>query len=79
MNDGSRFASLKHYKSIDYFKKHPVIEFNTLYEKHKWKIAAVIITNGHVKGDNGYFFDFTFNVLCIGEFYTPFSIDGGAA
>lgn len=61
MNDGSRFASLKHYKSIDYFKKHPVIEFNTLYEKHKWKIYAVIITNGHVKGDNGYFFDFTFN------------------
>ncbi len=61
MNDGSRFAALKHYKSIEYFKEHPVIEFNTLYEKHKWKIAAVIITNGHVKGDNGYFFDFTFN------------------
>ena len=61
MNDGSRFASLKHYKSIDYFKKHPIIEFNTLYEKHKWKIYAVIITNGNVKGDNGYFFDFTFN------------------
>lgn len=61
MNDGSRFATLENYKSIDFFKEHPVIEFNTLYEKHKWKVYAVIITNGDVKGDNGYFFDFTFN------------------
>ncbi len=61
MNDGSRFAALENYKSIDFFKEHPVIEFNTLYKKHKWKIYAVIITNGNVKGDNGYFFDYTFN------------------
>lgn len=61
MSDGSRFGSLKNYQSIEYFKKHPIIEFNTLYEEIKWKICAVIITNGNVKGDNGYFFDFTFN------------------
>jgi SrtB family sortase len=61
MRDGTRFAALKNYKSMDYFLEHPIIEFNTLYEKHKWKIYAVIITNGNIKGDNGYFFDFTFN------------------
>ncbi|MBR2876657.1 MAG: class B sortase, partial [Clostridia bacterium] len=61
MNDGTRFGSLKSYKSMDFFLEHPIIEFNTLYEKHKWKVCAVIITNGDVKGDNGYFFDFTFN------------------
>ena len=61
MKDGSRFAALKGYKSMDFYKEHPIIEFNTLYEKHKWKVAAVIITNGDIKGDNGYFFDFTFN------------------
>ena len=33
----------------------------------------------HTAFDKFIFFDFTFNVLCIGEFYTPFSIDGGAA
>lgn len=61
MNDGSRFASLLNYRSIDYFKKHPVIQYDSLYEKHLWKIYAVIITNGSTESDNGYFFDFTFN------------------
>lgn len=61
MKDGSRFAALANYKSLDYFKSHPVIEFNTLFDKHKWKIYAVIITNGNTEGDDGYFFDFTFD------------------
>lgn len=61
MKDGSRFAKLIQYKSLDFFKSHPVIEFNTLYEKHKWKVYAVFITNGDTEGDNGYFFDFTFD------------------
>lgn len=61
MKDGSRFAQLTNYKSLDYFREHPVIEFNTLYEKHKWKIYAAIITNGDINGDDGYFFDFTFD------------------
>lgn len=61
MKDGSRFAALTNYKSLDYFKNHPVIEFNTLFDKHKWKVYAVIITNGNIDGDNGYFFDFTFD------------------
>ena len=61
MKDGSRFAALTNYKSLDYFKEHPVIEFNTLFEKHKWKIYAVIVTNGDINGDDGYFFDFTFD------------------
>ena len=61
MKDGSRFAQLTNYKNLDYFKEHPVIEFNTLYEKYKWKIYAVIVTNGDINGDDGYFFDFTFD------------------
>ncbi len=61
MKDGSRFASLKRYESMDFFKEHPLIEFNTLYNEYKWKIYAVIVTNGDVDGDDGYFFDFTFN------------------
>lgn len=61
MKDGSRFAALANYKSLDFFKSHPVIEFNTLFDKHKWKIYAVIITNGNIDGDDGYFFDFTFD------------------
>lgn len=61
MNDGSRFAALLNYKSLDYFKKHPTIQYDSLFEKHTWKIYAVVVTNGSTDSDNGYFFDFTFN------------------
>lgn len=61
MRDGSRFASLLNYKNIEYFKEHPTIQFDSLYERHDWKICAVILTNGSTESDNGYFFDFTFN------------------
>ncbi len=61
MFDGERFAALANYKSIDYFKKHPIIQFDTLFEKHQWKVYAVILTNGSVDSNNGYFFDFTFD------------------
>lgn len=71
MKDGARFAAITNYKSLEYFKEHPVIEFNTLYEKHKWKVYAAIITNGNIDGDDGYFFDFTFDNCsdtCYAEF-----------
>ncbi len=71
MFDGERFAALANYKSIDYFKKHPVIHFDTLFEKHDWKVYAVILTNGSVDSNNGYFFDFTFDNcsdLCFEEY-----------
>ncbi len=61
MHDGSRFAELINYKNLEFFKKHPVIQFDTLFEKKIWKIAAVFITNGTTESDNGYFFDYTFN------------------
>lgn len=61
MQDGSRFAALLNYKNLDYYKAHPIIEFDTLYEKNTWKIVACYITNGSTASDNGYFFDFTFN------------------
>ncbi len=61
MNDGSRFAPLLNYKNIDYFKEHPVITFDTLFERMQWKIYAVCIMAGSVKSNNGYFFDFTFD------------------
>ncbi len=73
MTDGTRFAELLNYKNLEYYKKHPLIRFDSLYEKKYWKICAVIITNGSTKSDNGYFFDFTFNQcsdLCYEEYIT---------
>lgn len=55
-NDGVVFSELSHYEDIEYYKEHPVIEFNTLDKYYKWKIYAVIITNRLPKEDNNYVF-----------------------
>lgn len=45
MADGSMFAGLLYYDGLSFYKSAPVISFNTIYEKAKWKIIAVIKVN----------------------------------
>lgn len=59
-NDGVVFSELSHYEDIEYYKEHPVIEFNTLDKYYKWKIYAVIITNRLPREDNGYVFNYVY-------------------
>jgi sortase B len=40
MKSGLMFAHLVDYDSVDFYKKHPVIEFDTLYEKREYEIVA---------------------------------------
>ena len=63
MLDSKMFGNLTLYKDVEYYKKAPVIEFNTIYGDYKWKIFAVFITNGTAEGDDGYIFDYTFTDL----------------
>ena len=44
MKDGSMFGGLMRYKKKDFFDRHPVIEFNTLYAEMKWEIFSVYVT-----------------------------------
>lgn len=57
--DDQMFTNLKAYKTVDGFKENPIIEFSTLYKDYKFKVYAVMITNGSSKGDNGYLFNYT--------------------
>lgn len=41
LKNGNMFGSLKNYLEKDYYKKHPVIHFDTLYEKAKYEIIVV--------------------------------------
>jgi len=41
MKSGKMFGSLKKYKSEDFYKKHPIVQFDTLYEKGKYQIMYV--------------------------------------
>ena len=42
MKDGSMFGHLIRYTDLDYLKRHPVIEFSTLWQKERYVIIAVM-------------------------------------
>lgn len=58
--DGKVLSDLAQYDDIEFYKEHPVIEFNTLDKYYQWKIYAVIITNQIASEDNGYVFNFIY-------------------
>lgn len=57
------FSELTDYLTIDGFKRHPVIDFSTLYADYKWKVYAVFLTNSKAQHDNGYVFNYIFTNL----------------
>ena len=54
MNDGSMFGILTHYRRLDFLKEHPLITFNTLWEKGTYAVAEVLRVSSKV-GDANYF------------------------
>jgi sortase B len=50
------FAQLENYLDVEYYKSHPVIEMNTIYDNYKWKVFACFITNVEPQDDNGHVF-----------------------
>jgi len=52
------FGGIEQYKDVEFYKKHPVIEFNTLYKDYKWKVFACFLSNGDPSGNNGYLFNY---------------------
>lgn len=45
MADGSMFANLHKYKQKDFFKSHPVVYFDTLYERHTYQVLCIFRTS----------------------------------
>ncbi len=58
MRDGSIFGKLDQYRTLDGYKKAPVINFETIYGNYSFKVIATIITNINPKHDNGYVFTY---------------------
>jgi sortase B len=50
------FHYLLKYDSIDYYIEHPLIQFDTIYEKGTWKIISIFKANANVTED---FFNYT--------------------
>lgn len=47
MTDGQIFGELINYKDLNYYKAHPVIQFDSVYREGKYKIAAVVLTTAN--------------------------------
>lgn len=45
MKDGQIFGELMNYKGLDYYKKHPVIKYDSVYREGEYKIISVFVTN----------------------------------
>lgn len=58
MKDKSMFASLLDYKSLKYFKQHPIINMKTLYNQNEYVIFSIMITAGSSADDNGNLYKF---------------------
>ncbi len=54
------FRSLYDFRNADYYKKHPLIKYSTLYGEHTYKICAVFYSTTSEKVDNGYFFNYIY-------------------
>ena len=50
------FGDIHKYLDVEFYKKTPVIEFDTLYRDCKWKVIGCFLSNGSKEGDNGYVF-----------------------
>ncbi len=72
MNNGTVFGALDKYKSIEGFKKAPVITFNTLYSDYSWKVVAAFVTNAYKEQDNGYVFRYYFTTLSTQERFSAY-------
>lgn len=52
MKSGKVFGSLDEYTDEDYFREHPVIRFDTLYERGEYEIVAVFLSQVYRRYDD---------------------------
>lgn len=48
------FYELPQYKDIEFYKKHPVITFDSIYEESKWKIISFMRVSGDYEYNDGF-------------------------
>lgn len=58
-NNNLMFSVLEQYKTIEGYKKSPIIEFSTLYKSYTFKVFAVFIATDSPVSDNGFSYTVT--------------------
>lgn len=57
-NDGLMFNPVTYYKKLDFYKSHPIVSFDSIYEEAQYKVFGVFITNAQAPQDNGKVFHY---------------------
>lgn len=68
VSDGSQFGELDRYLDKKFYKKHPTITFDTLYETGTYQIVAVVKTHVKTKEEEGFRYYWFRNYKNRGEF-----------
>lgn len=84
---GMMFHQLLKYKDINFYKEHPIITFDSLYEEAKWKVIAYIRVSGDMKNNPGFnylqgnfkskkeFINFIYQAESRSLYYCPVSVN----
>lgn len=59
MSNNRMFASLEQYKTVEGYKKSPLIEFSTLYDTYTFKVFAAFISTDNPAEDSGFSYTVT--------------------
>ncbi len=54
MKDGTMFGSLDEYRNEEYYKEHPLLRFDSLYEERGYEIMAVFLSHVYREGEEGF-------------------------
>lgn len=54
MRYGAMFGTLDEYRDINFYRNHPLISFDSLYEQRQYKIFAIMIVNDTEDSTFGY-------------------------
>lgn len=69
-HDDKIFGTLEEYRTIEGFKKAPLIGMSTLYGDYTFKVYAVFISNSEADDDNGHIFNYIFTQTSNERFMT---------
>jgi sortase B len=81
------FYELPKYKDIDFYRKHPVITFDSIYKNSKWKIIAFMRVSGTISQNSGFnyltsdfesdedFLDFLYQIENRSLYYCPVDVN----
>lgn len=69
LNSGAMFQNIVNYKNVSYYKEHPLVSYDTVYEDYDWKIVGMFFTNADMSLNDSFAYHMFINKSSDEEFY----------